>query len=180
MIIRQARPEDATGIARVHVQTWQTTYRGIIPDSYLDTIQAEEWRERWTHDLSVPVPHTFSFVAEYEENHEIAGFVHGGVTRYPELPYQGELYAIYILKEYQQHGLGRLLVRSMGRSLLNAGIPDMLLWVFEANLAARRFYEMLGGQYVRTSTFELHGAQINECAYAWTNLAPFLQEEQHL
>lgn len=34
MIIRQMRIEDVAGIARVHARTWQTTYRGIIPDDY--------------------------------------------------------------------------------------------------------------------------------------------------
>jgi hypothetical protein len=44
MIIRPMRLEDVTGIARVHARTWQTTYRGILPDDYLDAIQEEEWQ----------------------------------------------------------------------------------------------------------------------------------------
>src|SRR5258707_8931738 len=110
MIIRPMRVKDVAGIARVHASTWQTTYRGIIPDDCLDAIQEDEWRERWLLNLSEPRPDTFGYVAENEENGEIAGFVRGGSTRYPELPYRGELYAIYILKVYQGHGLGRRLM----------------------------------------------------------------------
>lgn len=176
MIIRQMHIEDIAGIARVHATTWQTTYRGIIPDAYLDAIQVEEWQERWIPNLTRPASNKFGYVAENEETGEIAGFVRGGPTRYPDLPYRGELYAIYILKSYQQHGLGRRLVRALASDLQNAGLSEMLLWVLEANTASRRFYEALGGQFVKTNTFEIGGASINECAYAWTDLSPLLQE----
>src|SRR5262249_32368722 len=158
--IRQMHFEDIAGIARVHAATWRTTYRGILPDDYLDAIQVEEWQERWLPALSTPAPDRFGYVAGKEENGENAGFVRGGNTRYPELPYRGELYAIYILKEYQQHGLGRRLVQALARDLLNAGMPGMLLWVFESNLASRRFYEALGGQFVKSNTFEVGGATV--------------------
>src|SRR5262245_31616559 len=133
MIIRQMRIEDVAGIARVHVRTWQTTYRGIIPDDYLDAIQEEEWQQRWLPGLSQPAPNTFGYVSENEENGEIVGFVRGGTTHYPELPYRGELYAIYILKAYQQHGLGRRLVRALASDFVTAGLSEMLLWVLESN-----------------------------------------------
>jgi ribosomal protein S18 acetylase RimI-like enzyme len=178
MIIRPMRAEDVAGIAHVHASIWQTTYRGIIPDDYLDTIQLEEWRARWLPTLTTPTPKTFGYVAENEEIGEIAGFVRGGTTRYPELPYRGELYAIYILKTYQKLGLGHRLMQALARDLQNAGLPEMLLWVFEANRASRRFYEALGGQYVKMNTFEIGGTSVNECAYAWTDFTPLLQDEQ--
>lgn len=177
MIIRPMRIEDSAGIGRVHAATWLTTYRGIVPDEYLDSIQMDAWQTRWTSQLRSPAPDVFGHVAENEEISEIAGFVHGGASRSPELPYRGELYAIYILKEYQQQGLGRRLTQALVRDLLNADMSDMFLWVLEANHASRRFYEALGGQYVKTNTFEIHGVPINECAYGWSNLSPFLQEK---
>ena len=178
MIIRQMRFEDSLGIARVHTQTWQTTYRGIVPEDYLASLQVEERQKRWISILSAPAPNTFGYVAEKEENGEIAGFVHGGPTRNPELPYRGELYAIYILQNYQQHGLGRRLTQALVRDLLRAGMPDMFLWVMEANHASRRFYEALGGHSVKTNTFEINGVSINECAYGWTDLSVFTQDKQ--
>lgn len=178
MIIRPMRIEDVAGIARVHARTWQTTYRDIIPDDYLDSIQEEEWQERWLPTFNQPQPDRFGYVAENEENGEIAGFVRGGPTRSPDLPYSGELYAIYILKEYQQRGLGRRLVRVLAEDLQRAGMAEMLLWVFEMNTASRRFYEALGGQFVKINTFEVGGTLLNECAYAWTDLYLLLQEDR--
>ena len=34
-LIRAVRPGDARPIAEAHVQSWQATYRGLLPDSYL-------------------------------------------------------------------------------------------------------------------------------------------------
>ncbi len=36
MLIRPARPADIPTMARVYVETWRATYRGILPDAYLD------------------------------------------------------------------------------------------------------------------------------------------------
>jgi hypothetical protein len=38
LIVRRARPHDALRIARVHVQSWQSTYRGVLPPDYLDSL----------------------------------------------------------------------------------------------------------------------------------------------
>lgn len=178
MIIRRMRIEDNAGIGRVHALTWKTTYRGMLPDAYLDAIQVEEWQQNWVPRLSNPAPNRFGHVAENEENGEIIGFVRGGSTRYPELPYRAELYAIYILEAYQQRGLGRRLAQALAGDLQKAGFSDMLLWVFEENHSSRRFYEALGGQYIKSNTFEVGGASVVERAYGWTDLSQLLQDQQ--
>ncbi|UZM97600.1 hypothetical protein OL548_21075 [Lysinibacillus sp. MHQ-1] len=38
MKIRKAIVEDATGIGTVHVDSWRTTYKDIIPDEFLEKI----------------------------------------------------------------------------------------------------------------------------------------------
>lgn len=177
MIIRPMRIEDSAGIARVHVTTWQTTYQGIVPDDYLNSLSIEKREQHWIHNLSTTPADVSGYVAENESNGEIAGFIRGGKTRNPELPYRGELYAIYILQNYQRRGLGRLLIEALVKDLIKVGISDMLLWVLEANHASRRFYEALGGQHVKDNIFEINGIAIMECAYAWTNLTSFLQEK---
>lgn len=174
MIIRKARPTDAAGITHVHVTTWRTTYRGIVPDGYLDNIPVEQWQERWLRDLREPGDR-FIYVAEDEANGTIAGFVMGGPGHPDEPIYKGELHTLYILKEYQQRGLGRLLVQALATSLLEAGISSMLLMVMDAN-PGRHFYEALGGTRVRSNTFEVNGVAIAESAYGWTNIRSLLQD----
>ena len=39
--IRLARVEDAPGITRVHINSWRTTYKGIVPDKVLANLSFE-------------------------------------------------------------------------------------------------------------------------------------------
>lgn len=46
MSIRQAAYDDYPVLAKVHVESWKTTYRGIIADAYLDQLTVESRMER--------------------------------------------------------------------------------------------------------------------------------------
>lgn len=53
----------------------------------------------------------------------------------------------------------------------------MLVWVLAEN-PFRRFYEALGGQYVRTEQFELGGAMLDEVAYGWRDIRTLLKRSE--
>ncbi len=170
--IRQATVEDALGIAEVHVRGWQTTYRGMIPDAYLDAFSIEERARRWDHLLHNPERQEFIFVAVDAEQ-RIAGFSSGGPNRTQDAPeYTGELYSIYLRADVQRGGLGSSLARHVVDELLARGYDSMLVWVLSEN-PARRFYEAMGGVLVREGTFEAGGATIPEVAYGWRDLRTF-------
>jgi len=40
--IRLASVDDADAVSEVHVRAWQSAYRGVMPDDYLDGLQAQE------------------------------------------------------------------------------------------------------------------------------------------
>ena len=42
MFIRKANIEDAMGIAKVHVDSWRTTYKGIVPEVFLENLSYDE------------------------------------------------------------------------------------------------------------------------------------------
>lgn len=171
-IIREATPADAPGIARVHVDTWRTTYRGLVPDNYLDRLSYADREAWWEQMLTTPGSDTFIYVAEYAER--IVGFVSGGPIRTEGEEYTGELYAIYILQSQQGKGTGRRLTEALVKRMLDADIHSMLLWVIVGN-PAERFYRSLGGVEVRRQQFELGGAMIEEVGYGWQDIAPILE-----
>src|SRR5690606_1872462 len=88
VIVRKALPADASGIARVHVDSWRTTYRGIIPDSVLDNLSVEKRENHWKQDLRQGK--NWTFVAENTEG-EIVGFACSGPERTQAYGYDGEL-----------------------------------------------------------------------------------------
>jgi ribosomal protein S18 acetylase RimI-like enzyme len=170
--IRPAHIEDAPGIANVHIDTWRTTYAGIVPQAYLDQLSYEERTRRWNSWLSNP--QTYTYVAE-DESRQIVGFVSGGPENTGDPTYKAELYAIYILKAYQGQGTGRRLTETLVKRLLQEGMTSMLLWTLPTSPASR-FYEALGGQQSKTKQAELGGIQITEVAYGWTNLHTLLED----
>ena len=147
MRVRRAEVGDAAAIARVHVGTWQVAYRGLIPQDYLDRLDAEERRESWARGLATSHwPRSGTLVAECDEGDEgVVGFVHVGPSRDDDAdPTVGEVAAIYALSTVWGTGVGRALMDAALAGLGEAGYVQATLWVLETNTRARRFYTAAG------------------------------------
>ncbi len=69
VIIRQAALQDVEGLARVHVDTWKTAYRGIISDEVLDRMSYSGRSERWKQTILEPEgKYIFVAVIDYQED----------------------------------------------------------------------------------------------------------------
>jgi GNAT superfamily N-acetyltransferase len=166
MIIREAKLEDAKAIARVHVDTWRTTYIGIVPEEYLKKLSYETRETRWLKMLSNAAEKKhFVYVAE-DSLGEIIAFADGGQERSGNSIYRGELYAIYILAAYQRQGIGKKLIDTLANKLSESGLNSMVVWVLADNPACQ-FYQTLGGQKVDHQEIELEGVILTEVAYGW-------------
>lgn len=120
------------------------------------------------------IPNGDVFVAENEEG-KIVGFSSGGKERTGKYSdYTGELYAIYILKEYQGNGLGKLLVTPIIEVLQQKKIYTMIVLVLEDN-SSRLFYEALGGKKIDTIDVEISGKKLNELVYGWDDIRTILK-----
>ena len=160
-LIRIAKLQDAAAIAHVHVRSWLTTYRGIVPDDYLTSLNEAErvplWQDWLTKDISV-------FVAEIDG--EVIGFAGGGAIREPIEAYDSELYTLYLLEEAQGLGIGKDLLGAVMQALAGKGYAHMLVWVLEANPAVQ-FYQRTGAQRVTNKEIEIGGVQLSEAAFGW-------------
>jgi GNAT superfamily N-acetyltransferase len=166
MKIKNAGFEDAKSIAKVHVDSWRTTYKDIVPNEYLQTLSYETRENLW--EQAIPRGHVF---AAENENGQVVGFACGGKERtgnYPE--YEGEIYAIYLLKEFQKQGIGTELIRAVVQHLQGNRLNSMLIWVLEDNESSF-FYEALGGVKIDSMECEIGGRKLKETAYGWKDLS---------
>ena len=182
--IRLAQAADAEAIAHVHMASWRSTYRGIVPDDILANLSEEDYERRWRQRLAaeeVALGTQCIFVADIgveqgeDENAGIIGFAHGGPVRppasatlydaIPRVPCEGELYAIYLLASAQRRGVGRRLVSAIARNLVAQGLHGLLIWALADNPACG-FYEALGGRVVAQQSIEI-GKSLLEVAYGW-------------
>jgi GNAT superfamily N-acetyltransferase len=172
VLIRPATAADAPAIARVQSLTWQSAYRGIVPDAVLDGMDTAERiqqrAERWLENLSSGANIVHVAV---EATAAVVGFAAAGRCRDADLPqYDGELFALYLLPAYQGGGTGRALVQHSAAALRAAGYRALLVWVLQDNHPARGFYERLGGQPVSQKSITI-GVDLVEVSYGWPDLA---------
>ena len=165
-VIRPADVGDASAIAHVHVETWRTAYRGLLPDDYLAALDEAGYAERWRRTLSAGTGRVY--VAE-DAGH-VVGFASGGHERAGEDGFSGELYAIYVLRSAEGRGHGGRLVQAVVQGLREMRLPDMIVWVLRDNHHARDFYERLGGVYVRSQPITIGSASLQEVSYGWRSL----------
>ena len=157
MRIRQATPADAPDIAKVNVESWRSTYKGIVPDQYLNGMSLEKRERQWR--LIIENPDSIVLVAELEGG-RIIGYISGGRERSGKSPFEGELYAIYLLKDCQRKGI---------REMRNQHITNMLVWVIEEN-PSKCFYELIGGKPFFKEKLIISGKELQEVGYGWPSL----------
>lgn len=162
MHIRAACKNDIEGIAKVHVDSWQETYKGIIPDQFLESLTYESREKGWKE--LVADPRQEILVVENNEG-KIVGFVSGSIQE-DKQPLVGELKAIYLLKKECGKGIGRQLVRMLFSRLKAKGCETIFVEVLAQNDACR-FYEKLNAKWHATTSIAIAGKLLRLCVYKW-------------
>jgi GNAT superfamily N-acetyltransferase len=154
VVLRNATVEDADGIARVHIATWQAAYRGIVPDDYLDAMDVGDRTARWRNVLEHPNGPTW--VAASDE--AVVGWANAGPARDTDTrAAPGELYGIYVRSDWWGRGAAPPLMTE-ALAWLRERYPEATLWTLEANARARRFYEKFGWRFDGTTRQDDRGS----------------------
>ncbi len=169
--VRKARQEDAAAIARVHVDSWRTSYRGIVPAGFLTGMSYEDFEDRWRGWLRGVGDTRWAYRVAELPSGRIVGFASGGPRQGPAYAeYAAELHTLYLLHEQQGAGIGKRLFGSVARGLVEGGHTRALLaWVLAGN-PSRGFYEALGGRLLGSQEIEVGGARLEEVAYGWPDI----------
>ena len=125
------------GKAYVHWKAWQEAYTGLVDQDYLVSHTPEKCMDiafQWSDNLLVA-----------KENNKVVGFVGYGAYRDDTLPETGEVYSIYILKEYYDQKIGYKLMSAALKELIE--YQKIAVWVLEGNHRAIKFYEKCGFQF---------------------------------
>ena len=141
--VRLAMLADAPSVAIVHVGSWRSTYRGLVPEEYLDGLSVDRRRKAWEQLIAEASEDRGVLVLE--DNDTVVGFCHFSPTRDDDAgPAAGEVTAIDLLASHWRRGGGSLLLVQAVQALTNAGFHRATLWVLDSNDRARRFYENHG------------------------------------
>lgn len=137
--VRPARVADAHAMARVHVQSWQETYRGLMSDAVLDDPGFLAARERFWTVLLTEERFSRNRVAVAERDGHIIGIAMSAPPEDADASWSVHLCVLYVYSAH--HGSGA------GSALLDAVIEpteSAVLRVADPNPRAKAFYRKHG------------------------------------
>lgn len=170
-VLFPAGPSDAEALAQVHVASWRETYRGLLPDAYLDRMSVPAHARRWRRSLLAPPPGAVTLAAA--DRGGLVGYAAGGPSRY-QVEGEAEIHTLYVLRRAQGQGLGRRLLSDTARVLADNGAKSLMISVLRDNHAARAFYEHLGGIADAPRPEPGPGGVLQEVAYIWDDIGVVL------
>jgi GNAT superfamily N-acetyltransferase len=166
--IRMARPTDAAEIAHVYVESWRETYAGILPDAGLVRMSRADQAASWSRTIKQSNLRNPVLVAS-DTKSSVYGFASAGPTRDKSLPFEGEVYTLYVAPGWTSQGIGAALLQSIFRLFSKGGCNGMIIWALADN-PSRFFYEAMGGQIVAERQHPMWGKTFREIGYGWSNL----------
>lgn len=165
--IRYANETDISDIARVLVDTWHTTFQGLIASSFLDNLNYSQQEVR--HRKTLEAGNVLYYVATNQDG-TVVGFANAGPDRTIEQPCDAELYAIYIRKESQGNGIGRMLVHAVATELANQNKKSLRVWALTNN-PFRHFYVRLGAYSECIKPIQLGSEEYEQESFMWKDLS---------
>lgn len=166
-VIRPATPADQAAIADLHTVSWQQSYRGVLPDGWLDGALAGEMRARWQGRLTAPRPGWLVLVAVLDGG--LAGFFAAGPD--PDDLARDLIDNLHVQPALRSHGIGAALMREGSDRLGAIGRGPAILWVVDDNRAARAFYRDLGGAEGPPEPHEIaRGRTVATVPFRWDRL----------
>lgn len=174
--VRPARAEDAAAIGAVHVAAWRSAYPGILPDAYLAGLSAVRQARHYAGLIDTD---GLVFVAAPGKPRpgaaplpRIVGFASAGPAR-PDRLAEGEIYSLYVLDDFRDHGLGRDLMRAAAQALADRGCRSAFVWVLRDN-PSRFFYRHLGGHEAAHGETRVGGVTLAQTAFVWDPIEKLL------
>ncbi|GAA4397918.1 GNAT family N-acetyltransferase [Nibrella viscosa] len=166
---RQALPTDIELIAQLHARSWQHAYQGILTDAFLGGAILDDRRAVWQERLATPADNQYILTAV--EDDKLIGFV--CVFCDHDEQWGSLVDNLHVSRELKGRGIGTELLRGAARWVRQTSVhPSLHLWVFEQNLAARRFYAYLGGEPVeQTVKNNPGGGNAVSLRYVWRDTA---------
>ncbi len=135
--------QDQALIATMHAQSWRDSYRNILSDDYLENTVLADRAEVWRKRFEARDPDLHLIIAETAVGP--CGFA--GIYLHYDPNWGALIDNLHVLGSNQRLGIGMELMRRSAE-LITASDPksNMYLWVYTANLKARRFYQKIGGR----------------------------------
>ncbi|KPF79697.1 hypothetical protein IP88_01690 [alpha proteobacterium AAP81b] len=150
--LRRAGAGDVATIAALHTVSWRTAYVGILDPDYLAGPIEADRQAVWAERLAMPRNDLVVLLAETADGTGDARAV-GFVCVMPDAdpPWGSLVDNLHTHPAHRGGGIGETLLRAAAATVTGG----LHLWVYDANIGARRFYSRLGGKEVETEPSDM-------------------------
>ena len=150
-IIRKRTIDDCKDIAHIVTVAWNETYKGIVPDYFLEKLKNNEEERAKKTINEFDIKNNNQLVLEVDN--QVVGFVNYGESEDKEYKNCGEIFALYIISKYKGNGFGRKLVEAAIKELKQNGFNKMIIACLKGN-PSNDFYKHIGGVYIKDGIFK--------------------------
>ena len=157
-MIRNGKEDDAKKIARIKIDNWRKTYLNIFPDELLKNLEINNEIEKCLRNLKN------RNVIVYEKDGKVIAYCYYGIRKdksYEE--YSGEVFALYVKNDCQEHGIGSSLLRKAVNELSKEH-KKILLWCAKENYRAISFYKKNGLEIIGEEVENIGGKDVEKVA----------------
>lgn len=164
IIIRNIEKEDIPAVVDIQIAGWQTAYKGIVDDSYLNSMNREEKIRRRNDDY-----HQGGFIVA-EIDKEIVGFCryvddNSFSPQFSEI--DCELLALYVKPDLKNNGIGSKMLRYVLNEFKRQNKTKMVIWCLKDNFPSRKFYEKMGGKLLEEKTIMIGDRDYTEVGFIY-------------
>jgi len=164
-MIRKAIKEDSYNIAKLIVSGWQTAYKGLIADSFLNTLSAEAMAPNWERNILSQDEYSNIYVCD--EGNKIIGVIRFGKPTDNLGSYNAEIHALYVEPTLKRKGIGRNLVEYAKKYFIDKNKTNMIIWCLKGNEPSIKFYEKMGGTIIATRKAVVHNIEVEEVGLSY-------------
>ncbi|MCQ2969602.1 MAG: GNAT family N-acetyltransferase [Clostridium sp.] len=167
MIIRKANENDIIEISKLYVSNWKKTYKGILPQKYLDGLNIDYGIEKWGKYINEEEQKVF---VAYE-NDEFLGFTACKVD--DEEKDWWYLDSLHVSEGSRGKGIGTKLINTVGKYAFDNKYKCMSICIVKGNDNAKELYEKLGAKSYKCFIDDFGGIKSNSEKLIWTDLNIF-------
>lgn len=167
IIIREAQSDDVNSIAGLLISNWQKTYKGLLPDDYLNGMDINYGKDKWLTFLNQD-EHTI--LVAYQGN-IFLGF--GAFHRDDEIRDCLYLSSLHISEESRGKGIGTRLIQAIGNYAFQNKYACISICIIKGNEKAKNLYIKLGAIHYKDFTDDIDGIEVESEKLIWNNLELF-------
>lgn len=159
-MIRKAIKEDSYNIAKLIVSSWQTAYKGLIDDNYLNNLSVSDRITGWENNILNQNENNHIYV--YEKDTKILGVIRFGTPTDESTNYNSEIHVLYVEPSLKRTGIGTKLFNFARNYFLEKNTTNMIIWCLKNNIPSIKFYEKMGGTIVASKKGFIHNIELEE------------------